>query len=71
MLEYQLASIDLIVIALYAIAIMLFGVFLGRKYKNVNDYFLVARSMTWPPIGISLFASNILSTTLIGLAGNA
>jgi uncharacterized sodium:solute symporter family permease YidK len=51
--------------------VVVFGVFLGRKYKSAADYFLAARSMTWPLIGISLFASNISSITLVGLADNA
>ncbi|MCG6861336.1 MAG: hypothetical protein LJE70_08675 [Chromatiaceae bacterium] len=35
------------------------------------DLFLAGRRPGWLPIGLSLFASNISSTTLIGLAGAA
>ncbi len=71
MLEFQLHTIDLIVIIAYIIFVVGLGFYLGKKHENAEDYFLAGRSMTWFFIGISLFASNISSTTLIGLAGEA
>lgn len=68
---YHLSTLDLIVIGLYAVFIIILGLLLSGKHKNAQDYFLASRTMTWPFIGLSLFASNISSTTLIGLAGNA
>ncbi|MCF7808797.1 MAG: sodium:solute symporter [Candidatus Marinimicrobia bacterium] len=71
MVSYDLHTIDLTIIAVYAVFIVILGVWLGKQHKNAEDYFLAGRSMTWSFIGISLFASNISSTTLIGLAGDA
>lgn len=67
----ELHPIDLTILALYFLFVMGIGIYLGRKYKGAEDYFLAGRNMTWPFIGLSLFASNISSTTLIGLAGEA
>jgi len=69
--EFQLQNIDLIIIAMYTIFVVGIGLYVGRKHQNAEDYFLAGRSMTWFFIGASLFASNISSTTLIGLAGDA
>lgn len=54
------------------LVIVALGLYLSRQSHNdAQGYFLANRSMLWPFIGISLFASNISSTTLIGLAGEA
>ena len=40
-----------------------------RKNKNTEDYFLAGRNMGWFVIGASIFASNIGSEHVVGLAG--
>ncbi|XP_065565912.1 sodium/myo-inositol cotransporter-like, partial [Artemia franciscana] len=40
------------------------------KRGTVSGYFLAGRSLTWIPVGASLFASNIGSEHFIGLAGS-
>ena len=42
---------------------------LKRKDKDTADYFLAGRDATWIAIGASIFASNIGSEHLVGLAG--
>ncbi len=69
--RYQLAPIDLALIALYGVVVMAIGFYLARRHRDADDYFLAGRGMLWPFVGLSLFASNISSTTLIGLAGDA
>ncbi len=69
--DFNLHAIDLTIIALYIVFVLWLGIKLGKKHESAEDYFLAGRSMIWPFIGISLFASNISSTTLIGLAGDA
>ena len=69
--DYSLHFIDLTIIGVYIIFVVWLGLRLGKRHKSAEDYFLAGRSMIWPFIGISLFASNISSTTLIGLAGDA
>lgn len=55
----------------YLVVILAIGFWAARKTKTTEDYFPAGRSLTWPLIGFSLFASNISSSTLIGLAGDA
>jgi len=69
--SYTLAPLDLILIGLYGLVVLWIGFKLAGKHETAEDYFLAGRGMAWPLIGISLFASNISSTTLIGLAGDA
>jgi solute:Na+ symporter, SSS family len=40
-----------------------------KKDKDTSDYFLAGRDATWIAIGSSIFASNIGSEHLVGLAG--
>ena len=70
-ITYELAPIDGLLIALYALTVIWIGIRLGKRHRTAEDYFLAGRTMIWPFIGLSLFASNISSTTLIGLAGDA
>ena len=66
-----ISGVDIAVIVAYFVVIVIIGVWVARKMDTGEDLFLAGRSLTWPVIGFSLFASNISSTTLIGLAGAA
>ncbi|EIM76476.1 sss sodium solute transporter superfamily protein [Nitritalea halalkaliphila LW7] len=65
-----LHRIDLIIMFVYLVGMIFYGLYHSKRTSS-EDYFLAGRSMTWPVVGISLFAANISSTTLIGLAGDA
>ncbi|WP_418603304.1 sodium:solute symporter [Hwangdonia sp.] len=69
--KFVLSNLDLGIIIGYFIFIMILGFFIGKKLKSADDYFLAGRSMIWPFIGVSLFASNISNANLLGLAGEA
>jgi len=65
-----LTTLDWIVIGLYFA--LLFGILwwvIQQKQKNTTDYFLAGRNVGWFVIGASIFASNIGSEHLVGLAG--
>ena len=64
------ASWDWIVSGLFFLAMIWICWDVSRKKKETSgDYFLSGRSATWIAIGASIFASNIGSEHLIGLAG--
>ncbi len=69
--SFELALADILVIVSYVVVIITIGLWVSRRTTTTEDYFLAGRSLTWPLIGFSLFASNISSSTLIGLAGEA
>ena len=64
-------SIDAIIIVIYLIGILSIGVF-SVKLKNMSSerYFLAGRGLKWPVIGAALFASNISTIHLVGLAAS-
>lgn len=65
-----MATLDYVVIGLFAIALVGIIVWvLNQKQDSSGDYFLGGRDATWIAIGASIFASNIGSEHLIGLAG--
>jgi len=67
----MISDIDLTIIGLYFILVFIIGYVVSRKTETGEDLFLGGRSFGWLAVGLSLFASNISSTTLIGLAGAA
>ncbi|MBE3134738.1 MAG: sodium/solute symporter [Acidobacteria bacterium] len=64
-----LAVWDWVVIALYFLALVGIVWWSARTQKSAVDYFLAGRNLGWFVIGGSLFASNIGSEHLVGLAG--
>ncbi len=70
-LTTSLSGVNWLMIALY------FGLLLGvawwviRKGKDTaDDYFLAGRNLTWWIVGASIFASNVGSEHVVGLAGS-
>lgn len=66
----QLRTLDIIVILLYLVFIIWWGIRHGKS-SDKDSYFLAGRSFPWWIIGLSLFAASISSTTLIGQCGDA
>ena len=65
-----MGTLDWIVLGLFCLALV--GIVIWvilKKDKNTTDYFLAGRDATWIAIGASIFASNIGSEHLVGLAG--
>lgn len=67
----DLAMLDYLVIGAYLLFIIGIGVWVSRQTKTGEDLFLAGRSLGWGVIGFSLFASNISTSTLVGLTGSA
>ncbi len=65
-----MTTLDWIVLALFFLGLIGIIVWVMRqKEENTSDYFLAGRDATWIAIGASIFASNIGSEHLVGLAG--
>ncbi|MDD3319970.1 MAG: sodium:solute symporter [Paludibacter sp.] len=63
-------SLDWIVIGVFTLALIGIVVWVFKqKQESSGDFFLAGRDATWLAIGASIFASNIGSEHLIGLAG--
>ena len=64
-------QLDLAIMVAYMLVVAGIGLAVSRRTSTGDDLFLGGRSFAWGLIGLSLFASNISSTTLVGLAGAA
>ena len=69
--DFPIATLDLVIIAGYFLIVFAIGYVVAQQTESGDDLFLAGRSLAWGTIGFSLFASNISSTTMIGLAGDA
>jgi len=67
----SLSSLDYAVIGAYFVLVLYIGLRMARRTHSGDDLFLAGRRLGWIPVGFSLFASNISSTTLVGLSGAA
>ena len=62
--------LDWTVIAVYFLILLSIGWWvIKQKQKSSADYFLAGRNLGWFLVGASIFASNIGSEHLVGLAG--
>ncbi len=66
----NLSQTDLIIILVYVAGIIIYGIRSGKKATS-EEYFLGGKSMTWPVIGLSMFAANISSNSLVAITGGA
>ncbi len=70
----QLATIDIIIILLYAVFIISLAQWVSREkkghVKDTKDYFLAGKSLPWWAIGASLIAANISAEQIIGMSGS-
>lgn len=67
----SLQTLDYAVVAIYVVVVIAVCIRVIRRAPDADELFLAGRSLGWGVIGLSLFASNISSTTLIGLPGAA
>ncbi|RAV29289.1 sodium:solute symporter [Sinomicrobium soli] len=66
----SLDTLDWICIAAYFLVLFGLAVWvIMKKTKNTEDYFLAGRNIGWFVVGASIFASNIGSEHVVGLAG--
>lgn len=62
---------DYLIIALYLLGTIAIGVTIGIRMKTGTDFFLGGRRLPWWAIGMSLVATDIGGTDIIGVGGAA
>lgn len=67
--------VDIVVVIAYLIVIVATGCWAGLRAQagsqaedKAQDYFLAGKTLRWPTIGLALFATNISTVHLVGLA---
>jgi SSS family solute:Na+ symporter len=68
--ETGINTIDMVVIVAYLVGILFVGLWSvrGVKKQTSESYFMADRNLKWPVVGAALFASNISTIHLVGLA---
>ena len=56
-------------VLVYFIGMLAMGFYIGRKQKNVEDYFVAGRSMPWFVVGISIIASLLSTISYLSVPG--
>jgi SSS family solute:Na+ symporter len=71
MKDIQIPTLDLIIILTYLLIIISIGILTARRKKVSSEgFFLAGRSLNWAMIGAALFAANISTIHMVGLAAN-
>jgi SSS family transporter len=66
-----LTTADWVVLGVYLVAIVGFGVYMGRGNRQVDDFFLAGRQMPWWAVGLSVMATQVSAITFVGTTGQA
>jgi solute:Na+ symporter, SSS family len=73
-MNLTLTILDWIIFAIVIGGSLSFGLYMAWRKKagqNSSNFFLGGRSMKWPIVGASLFATNIGAEHLVGLSGDS
>ena len=73
-MNLSLSALDWIVLSVIMGGSLSFGLYMSyrkKASKNSTNFFLGGRSIKWPIIGASLFATNIGAEHLVGLSGDS
>lgn len=62
---------DWVVLSVYLVAIVTFGVWAGRGNRKMDDFFLAGRQMRWWAVGLSVMATQISAVTFVSTTGQA
>jgi SSS family solute:Na+ symporter len=70
-MNHSIHVLDLVIIIVYLFGILLIGILSVRLRKMTSErYFLAGRGLNWLLVGAALFASNISTIHLVGLAAS-
>lgn len=64
----NISTIDITILAIFIVGIIWWALKHGKS-SDSTSYFLAGRNMTWPVVGLSLFAASVSSSTLMGHSG--
>ena len=68
MSSINISAIDITILAIFITGIVWWALKHGKS-SDSTSYFLAGRNMTWPVVGLSLFAASVSSSTLMGHSG--
>jgi solute:Na+ symporter, SSS family len=67
--EFELATIDIVVVVAFTAVVIFIGFWVGRKKGDSDEFFLAGRGMAWPLIGFSMISAQFSGSLYLALAG--
>jgi SSS family transporter len=67
----QFSLIDSLIVVVYLIGSVVYGIYIAGKQKNTDDYFLGGKKLSWWAVGFSIVASETSTLTFISIPGLA
>lgn len=67
----NIGVIDSAIVVFYMLAVLLFGIWIGRRRQSVADYFLGDRSLPWGAVLLSIVATETSTVTFLSIPGIA
>ena len=61
--------LDAAIVVAYLVAVLAFGLWVGRGQRSSKDYFLGARSLPWWALLLSIVATETSTVTFLSLPG--
>src|SRR5690606_34009408 len=66
-----LGATDSLIVVVYMLVVLLFGLWVGRGRKSSADYFLANRSLPWGALLLSIVATETSTVTFLSIPGIA
>ncbi|RKS09339.1 SSS family solute:Na+ symporter [Nocardiopsis sp. Huas11] len=67
--DFHLTPLDMAAVVVSVTAVVGIALWVGRKQQGSESFFLAGRTMVWPVVGFSLYATQFGGTQYLGLAG--
>ena len=70
-MKLAISEIDATLLVVYMLAVVLFGLYLGRGQRTVSDYLLGGRRFPWWAVLLSIVATETSTVTFLSVPGIA
>lgn len=70
-MEISISSVDAAIVVIYMLAVLAFGVWVGRGRQSAERYFLGDRSLPWGVLLLSIVATETSTVTFLSIPGLA
>jgi len=70
-MNINIGAIDSAIVIFYMLAVLMFGIWIGRNRKTSSDYFLGDRSLPWGAVLLSIVATETSTVTFLSIPGLA
>ncbi|MDX2412205.1 MAG: sodium:solute symporter [Woeseiaceae bacterium] len=70
-MNINIGAVDATIVIFYMLAVLTFGIWIGRNKRSSSDYFLGDRSLPWGAVLLSIVATETSTVTFLSIPGLA